>query len=208
MEQDKEFLKPREFIKLIGIRYQTLWNWIQKGKINAIKTPTGKYIINRSELIKLNFYKPKIVSKLNIIYARVSNTKQKDDLGRQIERLTKFCSANNILVNETFSEIGSGMNFDRLKFNKILQLILDKQVNKIIIEHKDRFCRFGFELFENLSKLYNFEFIITCNDPLHIESFENELTNDLISIIHHFSMKLYSNRRQKFKELANSLNNL
>jgi predicted site-specific integrase-resolvase len=171
----------------------------------VIRTPTNKYLINKSELLKLNLIRTKTINKINIIYARVSNTKQKEDLNRQVERLSQFCSNNGIKIDEVFFEIASGMNYERLKFNKILQLILENKVSKIIIEHKDRFCRFGFELFENLSKIYNFEFIITISNPTEIESFENELTNDLISIIHHFSMKLYSNRRQKFKKLANNL---
>jgi len=205
MELNEEFIKPRQFIKLVGISYQTFWNWVKAGKINAIRTPTNKYIISKSELKNLNFYKTNPIKKINVIYARVSNTKQKDDLNSQIQRLTQFCSTNNILVDETYSEIASGMNYDRSKFNKILELILEHKIDKIIIEHKDRFCRFGFELFENLTKLYNFQFIITTTNPLEIESFEQELTNDLISIIHHFSMKLYSNRRKKFKELADNL---
>jgi predicted site-specific integrase-resolvase len=202
---DKEFLKPREFIKLINITYRTFWNWVKSGKINVIRTPTNTYLIPKSELLRLSLIKHEVVKKFNIIYARVSNTKQKDDLNRQIERLAQFCSVNSIEVDETFSEIASGMNFSRLKFNEIITLMTENRISKIIIEHKDRFCRFGFELFENLSKIYNFEFIITTNSPLEIESFENELTNDLISIIHHFSMKMYSNRRKKFKELANNL---
>jgi predicted site-specific integrase-resolvase len=203
--KDQEFLKPKDFTKLCGITYQTFWNWVKANKISVVKTQTNKYLISKSELLRLNLIKVKNINKINIIYARVSSTKQKDDLNRQIERLTKFCVVNNIKIDETFFEIASGMNYDRLKFNKILQLILENKVSKIIIEHKDRFCRFGFELFENLSKIYDFEFVITTNNPVEIESFENELTNDLISIIHHFSMKLYSNRRQKFKKLANDL---
>jgi predicted site-specific integrase-resolvase len=208
MEIQETFIKPREFTKIAGISYQTLWNWIRTNKVTAIRTPTNKYLINRSELTKLNLTNSRTIKKINIIYARVSNTKQKDDLNHQIERLTNYCSSNNIKVDETFYEIASGMNFDRPKFNKILQMILENKISKIVIEHKDRFCRFGFELFENLSRIYNFEFVITTNSPLEIESFENELTNDLISIIHHFSMKLYSNRRKKFKELANNLKTL
>ena len=205
IQEIQEFIKPKEFTKLCGITYQTFWNWVQTKKINVIRTPTNKYLINKSELLKLNLIRTKTINKINIIYARVSNTKQKEDLNRQVERLSQFCSNNGIKIDEVFFEIASGMNYERLKFNKILQLILENKVSKIIIEHKDRFCRFGFELFENLSKIYNFEFIITISNPTEIESFENELTNDLISIIHHFSMKLYSNRRQKFKKLANNL---
>lgn len=203
---NEEFLKPKDFIKICGITYQTFWNWVKLGKIEVKKTPTNKNLIKKSELLKLNLIsKPKKEEKINIIYARVSNTKQKEDLNSQIERLTNFCISNNIKIDETFSEIASGINFNRLKFNQILKLVLENKVSKIIIEHKDRFCRFGFELFENLSKFYNFEFIISTVNPIEIESFENELITDLISIVHHFSMKLYSNRRKKIKDLVNNL---
>ena len=96
--KDQEFLKPKDFTKLCGITYQTFWNWVKANKISVVKTQTNKYLISKSELLRLNLIKVKNINKINIIYARVSSTKQKDDLNRQIERLTKFCVVNNIKI--------------------------------------------------------------------------------------------------------------
>ena len=196
-----EFISPKEFKKLIDVSYRTVWNWIKSGKIKSIRSATNRHLIPISELEKLKITKPIEIQKINVIYARVSNTKQNDDLKRQIERLSKYASSNNIKIDKIFSDIGSGMNFNRRYFSELFNLILKNQINIILIEHKDRLCRFAFEVFEKLSILFNFKLEIVCQNPLESESFEQELTNDMISIIHHFSMKLYSNRRKKFKKL-------
>ena len=202
-----EFISPKEFKKLIDVTYKTVWNWIKSGKIKSVRSASNRHLIPVSELEKLKICKPVEIQKINIIYARVSNTKQNDDLKRQIERLSNYASFNNIKIDKVFSDIGSGMNFNRKHFLEIFNLLLKKQINILLIEHKDRLCRFAFEIFEKLSGLFNFKLIVVCQTPLESESFEQELTNDMISIIHHFSMKLYSNRRKKFKKLITELKN-
>jgi Predicted site-specific integrase-resolvase len=206
MDQEK-FIKPITITKSLGITYKTLWNWIKSGKIKTSKGLTGRYLIPESELLRLKIIKPTPIDKISIIYARVSNTKQKEDLNRQIIRLSNYASAHNIKIDETLHDIGSGMNFNRKNFQKIIKLIAEQKIDVLLIEHKDRLSRFAFEIFNSFSVLFNFKIIITCSDPLEIEPFEKELTQDLISIIHHFSMKLYSNRRKEFKLLAEKLKN-
>jgi predicted site-specific integrase-resolvase len=206
MNQEK-FITPKEFRKMIGVTYRTVWNWMKSGKLKTIKTETNRYLISTSELERIKLIKPIEIPKINVIYARVSNTKQKDDLARQIERLSNYAIINGIKIDSIFSDIGSGMNFNRKHFSDLFNLILRHQINIVLIEHKDRLCRFAFELFEKLSFLLDFKLIITCQVPIESESFEQELTNDMISIIHHFSMKLYSSRRKKFKKLIAELKN-
>jgi len=201
----KTFYTPKELRLLLGVTYRTIWNWIKAGKISTVKTSTNRHLIPASELEKLKIIKPVLTPKYNIIYARVSNTKQKEDLNRQIERLSNYALINGIEIHRILFDIGSGMNFNRKQFVKLFNLILNSQFSHIIIENKDRLCRFAFEIFENLSTVFNFKITITCQVPLENESFEQELTNDLIAIIHHFSMKLYSNRRFKFKNIIKAL---
>lgn len=202
-----KYIRPKTITKQIGITYRTLWNWIKTGKIEAVKGHNGQYLIPESELLRLKIIKPTPVEKISVIYARVSNTKQKEDLNRQINRLTNFASANNIKIDETLQDIGSGMNFNRRNFQKLINLMAEQKLDTLLIENKDRLCRFAYELIDSFSKLFNFKIVVTCNNPLEIEPFEKELTNDLVSIIHHFSMKLYSNRRKDFKLLAEKLKN-
>lgn len=206
MNQEK-FLRPRFLTKQLGITYKTLWNWIKSGKLQATKGHNGQYLIPESELFRLNIIKPVSINKISVIYARVSNTKQKEDLNKQISRLSNYASSINLKIDDTFSDFGSGMNFNRKSLQKIIKLIADKQLDILLIENKDRLCRFAFEIFESLSVLFNFKIIVTCDNPLEIEPFEEELTDDLISIIHNFSMKLYSDRRKKFKKLSAELKN-
>jgi hypothetical protein len=105
------------------------------------------------------------------------------------------------MSNEVFDEIISGMSFDRKDFNEMLNSIIKGKVECVIIENKDRLARFGFDLLEQLFKLYGTKIIIA-NDEISNKTYEQELTDDLISIIHYFSMKSYSNRRKlnKFKK--------
>jgi predicted site-specific integrase-resolvase len=206
MEQIK-YIRPKTITKQIGITYRTLWNWIKTGKIEAIKGHNGQYLIPESELLKLKIVKPVPTEKIAIIYARVSNTKQKEDLNRQIIRLTNYASVNNLKIDETIQDIGSGINFNRKGFQRLIKLMTEQKLDVLLIENKDRLCRFAYELFNTFSNLFKFKIVVTCDNPLEIEPFEKELTNDLIAIIHHFSMKLYSNRRKDFKLLAEKLKN-
>jgi len=142
--------------------------------------------------------------KLNIIYCRVSNNSQKDDLTKQKQLLLDYCNSNGIIVDKIFSEIASGMNEDRKKFNEILDLVIQNKIEKIFVTYKDKLTIFGFKYFENLCRKFNTE-IIVINNQINEENFEKELANDLISIIHHFSMKLSSNRRKQFNKIQNIL---
>lgn len=92
-------------------------------------------------------------------------------------------------------DIKSGMSFDRKYFKELITNIISGKIECIFIENKDRLCRFGFELLEDLFKYYGTK-IIVINNEIQNKSYEQELTDDLISIIHYFSMKSYSNRRK------------
>lgn len=150
--------------------------------------------------------KSESLQRLNVLYCRVSNTKQKNDLETQKQILTNYCNSHSLLVDKIFSEIASGMNENRKEFNELINLILEGKVARIFITYKDRFTRFGFEYFNNLCKYFNTE-IIVLENQINEENFQKELTEDLISIIHHFSMKMYSNRRKQLKEMTKKLEN-
>jgi predicted site-specific integrase-resolvase len=144
-------------------------------------------------------------SKKIVVYCRVSSANQKDDLASQKAALEKYCAAKGYCVNDWISEIGSGLNYNRKHFNKIMEEIELGQIRIIIIAHKDRLIRFGFEWFESFAKRHGATLEVM-NQESH--SPEEEMTKDLLSIIHCFSSRLYGLRKYKknIKEIVRSVN--
>lgn len=186
-------MKVREVKKILGVTNRTISTYLKEGKIRYEKINDKHYIYNDEDVYKLaniKFPDRKIVT-----YARVSLSKQKSDLISQNERLYNFAISNGYKLNKQYSDIKSGMNFtDRKEFNKLINEIVENKIKIIIVENKDRLCRFGFELFETFCGEFGCKIIVTSNEDN--KSYEQELTDDLISIIHYFSMKSYSNRRK------------
>lgn len=130
-----------------------------------------------------------------ISYSRVSTQSQKEQLKEQTQRIYNSCISRNIKLDEQFEDIKSGMNHDRPKFQELIRLVISGRVQLIIIENKDRPVRFGFDTLEQIFKYFGTR-ILVLNDSLENKTYEQELTEDLISIIHYFTMKSYSHRRK------------
>lgn len=135
------------------------------------------------------------------IYARVSTAKQKIDLANQIELLKRFCFERGYSISEVFSDVASGINFDRRKeFFSMLDLIIDGRCERVVITYKDRLSRVGFSLFKHLFERFNCEIVVMSevgNPKLDSE----EIFEKIVSLLHCYSMKLYSKRRvAKLKE--------
>jgi len=182
-------MKANEVMKKYDICRTTLCRWVKEGKIKYILTPSGRYD-----------YIDKIESSVNhekktIIYSRCSTTGQKDNLERQIERLKSFASANGLIVNHVYSEIASALNYNRKEYRKLYKEIVSNNIGTIIIEYKDRLLRVGFADFEELCKLFNVKLIVI--DDTIDKTKHQEIVEDMIAIIHHFSSKIYSNRKRK-----------
>lgn len=190
--------EAREFFKITG---PTLMHWRQQGLINI------KQFSSRKILYDIDSFQEdssvSIQKRRNLIYARVSSSKQTEDLNRQIESLKSYCNSIGIIPNAIYKDIGSGMNEDRKELNMLITEVLRGDVDKVFISFKDRLTRFGFKYFKNLFERFNTEIVILDEFEESNKTFQDELTEDLISIIHHYSMKLYSNRRKKFKEIEN-----
>ena len=123
----------------------------------------------------------------------------------QIETIKQYCLNHNIEISNIYSDIASGMNENRKDFNIMLDEVLNGNIDKVYILFKDRLTRFGFDYFKQIFSKYNTEIIVIDNFENSNQTFQEELTNDLISIIHHYSMKLYSNKIHKFKEIEKML---
>jgi predicted site-specific integrase-resolvase len=144
--------------------------------------------------------------KVNVIYCRVSNTKQIKDLEKQEKILREYATSTGHIVEYVFKDIASGMNEERREFNLLLDLVFNNKVNKIFISYKDRLTRFGYKYFENIFGKFNTKIEVV--NLTTEKDFQEELTEDLISIIHHFSMKMYSNRRKQLKKTVKQLKEL
>lgn len=205
MQKNNEYYSTEELLNLFKVHTQTLYRWRKSGKINFIQLGKKTFLYKKQDIDKmLNKDISEVNKKKNVIYCRVSNQKQKDDLQKQKQLLTDYCNINGIIPDLILTEIASGMNENREQFNKLIDLVINNEVDKIYITYKDRLTRFGFDYFKNLFNKFNVEIVIL-NNPINENNLEQELTEDLISIIHHFSMKMYSNRRKQLKEIQKEL---
>ena len=194
--------KPQEFAEMIGVSVKTLQRWDKEGKLKAYRTPTDRRYYTHKQYVDYmgdgNCKHGKTV-----IYTRVSTSNQKDDLQNQVEFLKQYANSKGIIVDEVFEDIGSGLNYNRKKWNKLIEDCMLGLIKTVIIAHKDRFIRFGFDWFATfLSTRFNVKIIIL-NDI--ISSPEDELIQDLISIIHVFSCRIYGLRKYK-KKIKESFN--
>lgn len=198
--------KPNEFAEMIGVSVKTLQRWDNEGKLKAKRTPTDRRYYTHQQYVEYIGESNSSHGKI-IIYSRVSTSNQKDDLKNQVEFLKQFANARGIVVDEAFEDIGSGLNYNRKKWNKLLEDCMLGHAKTVIIAHKDRFIRFGYDWFERFLKSNGVEIIVVNNDT---HSPEQELVNDLISIIHVFSCRIYGLRKykkqiQEDEEIAKSI---
>ena len=198
------YVTAKEAKNILKINATTLKSWKDKGILSYKKLSDKKIlydidsVLNNSDMAD---------NRLNVIYARVSNTKQHNDLLNQIELVKSYCITNGIKISKVYQDIASGMNENRKDFNILINDVISGKIKNIYISFKDRLTRFGFDYFKNLFQKYNVNIIILDELEESNKTFQDELTEDLISIIHHFSMKLYSNRRKKLKEIEKILEN-
>lgn len=185
-------MKLNDWAKKQGITYQTAWNMFKAGKLtNAYQLPTGTIIIKDEA-------KPLLLK--TVVYARVSSSENKSNLDRQAERLVSYCNANGWQVAEVVKEIGSGLNDNRKKLHNIL---LDASISRIVVEHKDRFSRFGLSYIKLLLEQQGRELLIVNN----IADDKDDLMQDFVSIITSFTARLYGLRitKRKTEQLIKSL---
>lgn len=171
----------------------TLMNWRNTWKIKYKKITRKTFLYDDSEIIwETN------IERKSVYYARVSTTKQSEDLKEQIKLLKKFMINDWVKTIDWYSEIVSWINEDRKELKNLLSEVKEWKIDKIYITYEDRLSRFGFWYLQYFCHLFNTKIIVIMNEETDSQ---NEIANDLISIIHHYSMKLYSNRRKKFNEI-------
>ena len=177
-------IKLSTFAKLNNVTQRTVWNWMAKGLINFERTLTNRILILVDE------DNPTIKKRRVAIYARVSSSENKSNLERQKHRLISYANAKGYQIEKVISEIGSGLNDNRPKLEKLLT---DKTIDIIIVEHKDRLARFGVNYIEKLLALDDRKIEIV--NPQMNE--RDDLMQDFVSIITSFCARLYGKRRTK-----------
>lgn len=193
-------MKTKEVLKILNITHRTLGNYNKKGILHPIKINTNHYEYDPEEVYAIL---GKGVERYNVTYSRVSLPKQKKDLEKQTQRLYDYALSNGYVLKEQITDVKSGMSFnDRKGFVKLLKKVTNYEVKNVIVENKDRLVRFGFELIKMLFEKYGTNIIVLSEEPN--KTYEQELTDDLISIIHYYSMKSYSHRR-KLNNAENAL---
>ena len=183
-------MKAKEVMKLLNICRTTLYNYTKDNVIKTTKLSNGYYDYDEQSVLK--FIKKD--NRINVLYARVSTYKQKNDLSNQIEKLQTYCTNNNINIEYTYSEIASGIDLDRTELSKLLDDVFTHKIKNIYISNKDRLTRLSFKTLETLLKKFNTNIIII-NDN-HNQTNDNEIFEELISLMHIFSTTMYSNRRK------------
>lgn len=194
-------MSPKEFAKRIGKTVKTLQRWDNSGKLIAHRTPTNRRFYTEQQYNDFMGVTTKN-DRVNVVYARVSTANQKDDLNNQVEFLKAYCNANGVIVNEVITDIGSGLNYNRKKWNALLDNVIAGNVNTIYVAFPDRFIRFGFDWFQHFCEKFDTKIIVVNNQKL---SPEQELTEDLINIIHVFNCRPYVIRKY-LKGLGNDKN--
>lgn len=191
--------KPKEMADRLGVTVRTLQNWDRKGIFPAHRTPTNKRYYTEQDYLKyINDHSdPKLKDKGKIVgYARVSTVNQKDDLKDQDKFIREFVNAKGIILDEMITEIGSGLNYQRKKWNKLLDEVMQGKIETIYITYQDRFIRFGYDWFEKLCNQNGTKIVVLNNQET---SPNKELVQDVLSILHAFSCRLYGLRKYKHK---------
>jgi len=185
-------MKLSTYAKTKGVTYRTAHRWWKAGKLDAYQLDTGTVIV-RDEITR-----PQGIA----LYARVSSADQKADLVRQLERLQTYSLAKGYQVSQQITEIASGLNDHR---PKLMKLLLDPTIGIIVVEHKDRLTRFGFNYIEQLLAAQGKRVeVIFPSDT------DNELVDDFVAVITSMAARIYGRRnsRRKVAQVKNCVETL
>ena len=182
-------IKISKLAKDLNITRTTLYNWKREGKIDFIKSNTGRNYVSIDTYNRLMGIVEKKTEKV-VIYCRVSSTENKSNLDTQKNRLISYCNAKGYQVSEVIVEIGSGINDFRPKLIKLLE---KNDYTKIVVEHKDRLTRVGFNYLDTLCKVLGKEIEVVNN----VITDEDESIDDFISLITLFFPKSYGKKISK-----------
>jgi putative resolvase len=182
------YVPPRVAATRLGVSTKTLERWLAEGKIEGIFTQGGQRRYNLDSIIPVRGGNP-TDNRATLLYARVSSRSQKSDLEQQVKFLkSRYPDA------EIITDIGSGLNFKRKGLQTLLDRVLSNTCKLVVIAHKDRLCRFGFDIIAWLCTRQQTEILVLNQKNL---SPEREMVEDILAIVHVFSCRLYGLRKYK-----------
>jgi putative resolvase len=177
-------MKLSQYAKRAGVTYKTAWRWWKSGQLDAYQTPTGTVIVRDAAAAVTT-------TDRIALYARVSSAEQKADLERQIQRLRDYAAAKGYTVAKEGSEIASGLNDHRPKLSKLLT---DPTLGTLIVEHRDRLTRFGYDYIRQLLETQGRHL-----EVLFPAATENELVDDFVAVITSMAARIYGQRSSRLK---------
>ena len=187
--------KVGEFAKKIGVSVSTLQRWDRTNVLKSRRTPTNQRYYTDEDLNKvLNLETEAKTERKSVGYCRVSTQGQKKNLENQQEFVSIYSLSHGVILDEIYTDIGSGLNYQRKHWNQLLKRVENNEIDKIYITYKDRFVRFGYEWFEEFCASHGTEIIVLNQKQT---SPKEELTDDLLSILHLFSERNYDLRKYK-----------
>lgn len=204
MEDSQMTISIGDTAKELGVSVKTVRRWADSGKLRYERSPSGHrrfYLADIKRITPRDFNQ--LEDRVTINYARVSSSDQKDDLTRQIQVLEAFSGTNGWQF-ETISDLGSGLNYNKKGLQKLLKRIMQGDVGRLVLTHKDRLLRFGSEIVFAMCEEFETEVVII-NKSTEETTFEQELVTDMIELITVFSARLYGSRSRKNKKLLDNV---
>jgi putative resolvase len=193
-----------EAAKELGVSVDTVRRWADADRLKSVRAPSGHRRFYLTDLKRLTPRELKqLDERITINYARVSSHDQKQDLVRQAQLLEAFSAANGWKY-ETIQDLGSGLNYNKKGLQKLLKRIMQGDVGRLVLTHKDRLLRFGTELVFAMCEEFETEVVIV-NKSDEETTFEHELVQDMIELITVFSARLYGSRSKKNKKLIDGM---
>lgn len=187
--------KVGEFSEKVGVSISTLQRWDRTNVLKSRRTPTNQRYYTDEDLNKvLNLETETKSKRKNVGYCRVSTQAQKQNLENQKELVSVYSLNHGVILDEIYTDIGSSLNYKRKNWSTLLKLVENNEIDKIYVTYKDRFVRFGYEWFEEFCTSHGTEIIVLNQKQT---SPEEELTEDLLSILHVFSVRSYGLRKYK-----------
>ena len=168
-------------------------SYVKKGIIKTKRLPNGYYEYDEESVYKLLGVDRRDV----VVYGRVSTLSQKSSLENQVNSAIEYANSNGYSVSKVYKDVASGLNFDRKEFKSLLKQILDHKIEAVIVTHKDRLTRLSFDMWRELFNEFGCKVIVMNKE----EDDDKGIFEDIISMLHCFSMRMYSKRRKKKLEL-------
>lgn len=186
-------MKANEVLKTLRITRPTLSRYVKEGFIKVCVLGSGRYDYDKESVFA---FLNKELKRKHVIYGRVSTKKQAKDLDNQIESIKTFCLAKGISIGGVYRDIGSGITFERKEFERLLEDVVNFDIDTVYITYRDRLSKISFNMFKNLFAKFGTN-IVVLNDTDNTQPLENEVIKEIIDLIHCFSMKVYSKKGRK-----------